>query len=139
MRKTTGQGMTVKVTPEKILICLVICVLLASCAYSLPTIGSPITKEEAIEISKSASAFREACAVAQYYAVGATYINSSQVELLRQSWQRETLEKALEGHGAWSVEWCFSYNARPVDFAVGVIVDAGTGLIAFDAKGVESY
>lgn len=124
---------------EKFAVLLIISVFAVCVAGSLDTLNSPITKEEAIEISKSANAFREACTVAHYYAVGAIYINSSQVELLKQSWQRETLEKVLEGHGAWEIEWCFSYNARPVDFAVGVIFDAGTGLIAFDAKGAESY
>lgn len=130
MRKITGQGITVKISFERMLILLVICVFLATCAYSLPAIGSPITKEEAMEISKSADAFRDACLVGHYYAVDADYADPPLAPQYK---------GVVEGYGAWEIVWAFANDAFPATFVVLVAVDAGFGKIVYDTKGAIGW
>lgn len=128
--------MTVKVTLEKILICLVICVFLASCSYSLPSLGSPVTREEAIEISKNSPLVKWSFENALGPQVEANYYNSSMVEWQKQWINKEIYRRVPEGHGAWAVTWDFGYKERPGGFNVIVVIDAETSVIVHEDFGV---
>ncbi|HEY4675135.1 MAG TPA: hypothetical protein VIH48_03675 [Candidatus Bathyarchaeia archaeon] len=108
---------------------------------------SEITQEEAIEISKNATLVKEAIATAKICGVGADYYNSSMLEKLRE-WHSDELfknvpkdefweEKLPQGHTAWEIEWGFGYLTRFGGYIVIVVVDATTGTIIEESRGIE--
>lgn len=131
--------MAMKITPEKMLVLLVICVFLAACAYSLPSIGSPITRDEAIETSKTSPLVKWSFGNAIGPQVEANYCNSSRVEWQKQWVNKDFYEGIPEGHGAWEIIWWFDYKEKPGGFDVIVVIDAETGVIAHEDFGVVLF
>jgi len=104
---------------------------------SLSTLGDPITKEEAIEISKNSQLVKEGLAAYGYFTFGAAYYNSSWVEQMKKGHAREMYERVPEGHGVWKVHWTFTLSEGLwVGYTVIVVVDAETGTIIHETKGV---
>ena len=121
--------------PEKVIILTVIGVFVLSSVSSLSAFGNPITRQEAIEISKNSDLVKEGLAIAHSFSVDATYYNSSMVEQLKLGHNREIFENVPEGHGAWEVVW--GINRGGGGYLIIVIVDAETGTVIHETKGVE--
>jgi len=121
---------------EKVIILTVIGVFILSSINSLSALGNPVTREEAIEISKKSELVKEGMATHGYFGIGEVgYYNSSWVEQMKKGHARETYEKVPEGHGIWQVIWTFG-NGIMRGYTVIVIVDAETGAIIHETKGV---
>jgi len=104
---------------EKVVILIVIGAFVVSSVNSLSALGGPITREEAIEISKNTAEVKHGLAKVGscetgWFSVKAAYVNSSG-----------------SGHSTWRVEWEFGgYSGATAEFAVLiVVVDAETGAI----------
>lgn len=125
------------VSLEKAMITLVLGVFLATLAISFNALGGSITKEEAIEISKNSALVKEGMATYGYFKFGAGYYNSSWVEQMKKGHAREMYEKVPEGHGIWKVGWMFLVSEDTfIGYTVIVIIDAETGTIIHETKGV---
>jgi hypothetical protein len=124
---------------EKLIILLIIGVFIVTSVNSLNALGNPITKEEAIEISKNSELVKEGIGVALKFTVEANYYNSSMVEQLKIGHSGEMYEKVPEGHSIWEVIWWFTYKEKPGAYDVIVVVDAETGTITYETKGIELY
>lgn len=124
--------------PEKVMILTVIGVLILSSVNSLSRLSNPITREEAIEISKKSELVKEGMATHGYFGIGDIgYYNSSWVEQMKKGHAREIYEKVPDGHGIWKVTWTFTLGeGLMVGYTVIVIVDAETGAIIHETKGV---
>jgi len=125
---------------EKVVILIVIGAFIVTSVNSLNSLnglGSPITSEEAIEISKNSELVKEGVAIAQSFTIGTTYYNSSMVGQLKEGHNGEAYEKIPEGHSVWQVVWWFSYQTKPGGYVVIVIVDAETGILTYETKGIE--
>jgi len=133
---------------EKVIILIVIGALAVTSVYSLSALGNPITKEEAIEISKNSELVKEGLAIARGFSIETNYYNFSKLEQLRK-WHSDEIfkntpkdafweEKVPEGHTAWEVIWWFGGTGAPSEgYAVIVIVDAEIGTIIHEVKGIH--
>lgn len=105
---------------------------------SLNAVGKPVTREEAIEISKNAELVREGMATFDYFGIGEiNFCNSSLVKQLREGHNREIYENVPEGHDVWQVIWVFQASKTiSVGYLIVVTVDAETGTILDERKGI---
>lgn len=120
---------------EKVIILTVIGVFAFSSVNSLSALGNPITREEAIEISKKSELVKEGLAMAYSFSVDATYYNSSMIEQMKLGHNKEVYEKVPEGHGAWEVIWGIRKDVG--GYLIIVIVDAENGMLVHEEKGVR--
>lgn len=122
---------------ERVIILLVVAVFVLTSVYSLNGLHfGPITREEAIEISKNSELIKECFAVRAEGHVGeVNYYNSSMVEQLRK-WHKERHRNVPIGHSIWQVVWSFTYKETIGGHLVIIIVDAEFGTIADEAMGV---
>jgi len=95
--------------------------------------GSPITREEAIEISKNATLVQEGLAIARSTSIEALYLNSTEVEQKKEGSSRILFENVPEGHSVWEIRWWF--GAGLGGYVIGVIVDAEVGAIITEVRG----
>lgn len=122
---------------EKAMILLVVGTFIVTSINSLNALGNPITREEAIEISKNSGLVKEGMATTQRASIDPTYYNSSMVEQLRAGHNRELYERVPVGHSVWNVVWWFSYwIGSSSGYTVIVIVDAETGIMIHETKGI---
>lgn len=122
---------------EKILIFLIIGVFVVTSASSLTGVGARITREEAVEISRNAELVEKGIAASNWSRAGANFFNSSLVEQMKNTVNRdikEIYEKVPEGHGVWRVVWIFPTNKISQHYEVFVIIDAENGAIV-DERG----
>lgn len=127
---------------EAVTIFVIIAIFTVTCVKSLTSLsmlGSPITEEEAIEISKSSEFVKEGMATCGYFSFGAGYYNSSWVEQMKKGHSRGAFEKVPEGHGIWEVHWAFMVEGGYKTDTAIVIVDAEWGIIVYDGKGIELH
>ena len=120
---------------EKIITLLVIGAFIVTSINSLNTLGDPITREEAIEISKNSELVKEGLAISRSFTIETNYRNSSMVEQLK-LWNSELYEKVPEGHSVWKVIWWLTYQYPPGGHNVIVIVDAEMATIIHEKKGI---
>jgi len=114
---------------------LVIGAFTVTAVNSLTAPSNPITKEEAIEISKRAELVRDGMAAYANVRVGeATFYNSSWVERMKTGHNREIYLRVPEGHDVWQVIW--SVHKVVGGYLVIVVVDAETGIIIQETTGV---
>jgi len=121
---------------EKVIILIVISVLVMTSADSLKAYGAPVTREEAIEISKNSRLVKESLSTAWrfYFPPEANYYNSSMVEMLKTTHPWWTSIPIENGHSVWEVVWDIGTGRG--GYVVGVVIDAGTGAIIHEEKGV---
>jgi hypothetical protein len=100
---------------------------------SLSTLGRPISKEEAIEISRQSELVRKGLADTHGFEVEATYYNSSMVEKLKAGHLREIFQKVPEGHSVWNVGW--TAHKTLYSSTIQVVVDAETAAIVDERGG----
>lgn len=133
------------VSVEKLITLLAIAAFIATSANSLSSLGDPITKEEAIEISKNSELVREGMVAYGYFSYGAIFHNSSWVEQTKKRWiemwgevpEVHSLRYLPEGRDIWEVGWTFLISEHIyVGYTVNVFIDAETGAIVYAAKGV---
>jgi len=129
---------------ERIIIALAV-VSFAFTSVSLLSIREvPLTREEAIEISKGSSLVKEGLAIAYSISVEANYYNSQRIEQLRE-WHQEEIfenvpkdefweEKVPKGHSVWEIIWYIGTGIG--GYNIGVIVDAEVGVIITEVKGI---
>lgn len=119
---------------------IVLIILLALAAgYMLPVItlyGPVMSTEEAVEMSKNSELVKEGMQIAKV-TIEVHYFNSSTVETFRNGFNAEDFERVPEGHAAWEIIWWFALKDNPGGYNVIVVVDAETGVIAYDAKGIR--
>jgi len=118
---------------ERILVTLVIVSFVFTSVTILSIEEAPITREEAIEISKGSSRVKEGLAIAFGSGVEATYYNSSMVEQLKLRHNREIYEKVPKGHSIWQITWYIGTGIG--GYTIGVIVDAEIGVIITEIEG----
>lgn len=139
---------------EKSLVSLILGIFIVTSIasiYSLSVVGNPITKEEAIEISKNSELVKEGLAKAYRAGVSeANYHNSSWVEQMKnftvpwadpneewvKRWTKEVREKYAkipEGHSIWEIIW--SIDLERYSYFIIVIVDAEMGIMVHDETG----
>lgn len=141
---------------EKVITLFVIAAFFVTSVNSLSALGDPITKEEAIEISKNSELVKEGFAVAHSCGVEANYYNSSRLEELKNMkftytkkilnettrlWEEVVVEipsswasiPIPEGHSIWQVVW--DVNLGVGGYLVIVIIDAETGSIIHEETG----
>ena len=105
----------------------------------------PLTREEAIEISKGSSLVKEGLAIAHGTPVEAHYYNSQRIEQLRE-WHQEEIfknvpkdefweEKVPKGRSVWEIIWYFSEGVG--GYTIIVIVDAEVGVIITEETGIR--
>jgi hypothetical protein len=122
---------------EKLAIALVLGIFLSASIILLSAMRHPVTGEEAIEISRNSGLVQEGMATYEGSHVGVTHYNSSWVEQMKQGHDREMYEQVPEGHAIWEVTWTFSpKGGLMIGYTVIVVVDAETGAMAFDTKGL---
>lgn len=122
---------------EKAMILLVVGTFIVTSINSLNALGNPITREEAIEISKNSGLVKEGMATTQRASIDPTHYNSSMVEQLKGGHNRELYERVPVGHSIWDVVWWFSYwIGSSSGYNVIVIVDAETGIMIHEKKGI---
>jgi len=123
---------------EKVIIVIMIGALTLTSVYSLDALGNPITREEAIEISKNSELVKEGMATFSFFGVvDVNYRNSSWVEQMKKGHARATYEKVPEGHSIWDVEWTFQISEWGfVGYTVIVIVDVELAKIVYEKRGV---
>jgi|GEM_PF-3349793 len=122
---------------EKAMILLVVAVFIMTSINSLNALGNPITREEAIEITENSGLVKEGLATTQRAAIDPTHYNSSMVEQLRAGHNWELYERVPVGHSVWNVVWWFSYwIGGSSGYTVIVIVDAETGIMIHETKGI---
>jgi len=140
----------VYISADRVIIIVVIGTLIVTSAGLLysPVLSNPVTREEAIEISKNSELVREGLAVARGFTIETHYYNSSGLEQLRE-WHSDEIfknipkdafweEKVPEGHTAWQIVWWFGDTGAPSEgYAVIVIVDADMGMIIHEEKGIH--
>jgi hypothetical protein len=124
-----------KMNPERIIPLLLIGAFIIASISPLSKVGSLVTKEEAIEISKSSGLVKEGLATTRGFAIDTSYFNSSSVEQLKKGRNGELFKNIPVRHSAWQVIWWFSYGIGGHD--VIVILDAETGTLICDARGIE--
>jgi len=122
---------------EKAMILLIVAVFIVTSINSLNALGNPITREEAIEISKNSGLVKEGMATTQMASIDPTHYNSSMVEQLRGGHNWELYERVPVGDSVWKVVWWFSYwIGGSSGYTVIVIVDAETGIMIHETKGI---
>ena len=148
-------GQTMRINLENVIISLIIGFFIVTSINSLNTLYTSITKEEAVRISKNSELVKEGLATDGYIvSIEATFYNSSWVERMKnytipwadpdEEWvkqaskaMREKYENVLEGHSIWQVTWWLRTREAPIEgYTVIVIVDAETGTIIHETKGV---
>lgn len=121
--------------------------MIATSAVSHLALGDPISREEAIKISKDSELVKEGLRFAHAFSIEANYYNSSRLEQLR-IWHSDKMfdnvsrdgfweEMVPRGHTAWEVIWWFSGVEGPSaqGYPVIVIVDAERAWIVYDMLG----
>lgn len=118
---------------ERIIVTLVI-VSFSFTSLSLLSIPEvPLTREEAIEISKGSSLVQEGLAIAYGTSIEALYHNSTEVEQKKEGPSRYLYENVPEGHSVWEIRWYIGTGIG--GYVIGVIVDAEVGVIITEVKG----
>lgn len=102
-------------------ILIVVGIFVPICPNILNAFISPLTKEEAIEISKNTKLFKEGTELSTNFACNVYFHNSTEAE----------------GQDAWEVTWIFWYKEVPGGYDIIVIVDAETGIIIREEKGAR--
>ena len=126
-------GLNLSANLERIAVTLVIVSFVFTSVITLSIEEAPITREEAIEISKGSNRVKEGLAIAFGSGVEATYYNSSMVEQLKLGHNREIYEKVLKGHSIWQITWYIGTGIG--GYTIGVIVDAEVGVIITEIEG----
>jgi len=133
-----------RVNAEKVIATLVVLSFTLTLMSTLIVAGNPLTREEAIEISRNSELVKQSLAIARSFSIETHYYNLSALENLRQ-WHSDPIfqnaskdsfweEKLPDGHTAWEVIWWFNYY-RAGGLSVQVIVDAETGTMIHEAAG----
>lgn len=120
---------------EKEITLSVILALIVTSINSLSTLGNSITKEEAIEVSKKSELVKEGLAIAYSFEVESNYYNSSMVERMKRGHLGEIFRMVPEGHSVWEVIWCVYEGVG--GYVIGVIINAESGVIIHETKGVR--
>lgn len=96
----------------------------------------PLTREEAIEISKGSSLVKEGLAKSRYTTIETHHYNSQRIEELKE-WHSDIFwgQKVPEGRSVWEIIWYFSRGIG--GYNVIVIVDAEIGAILSEEEGIE--
>ena len=122
---------------EKMAIMLAIGSFIVVFAGSLGTFGNALSKEEAIEITKRSNLVKEGIATYGFGSIGEVdYHNASWVEQMKTGHASEMYEKVPQGHGIWKVIWVFTRANVWMGYTVIVIVDAETGTLIHEEKGL---
>lgn len=123
---------------ERIIITLAVVSLALTSVGVLSIREVPLTREEAIEISKGSSLVKEGLAIAYSTSVEAYYYNSQRIEELRKLhpafWEEKVARKLPKGHSVWEIIWWFHKGVG--GYTIGVIVDAEVGAIINELKGI---
>ncbi len=124
---------------ERIIITLAVVSFVFTSVSLLSIREVPLTREEAIEISKGSSLVKEGLAIAYGTPVEAHYYNSQRIEELRELnpdfWEEKVARKLSKGHSIWEIIW---YIHKGIGgYTIGVIVDAEVGAIINELKGVH--
>jgi len=131
-------GLNLDVNIERILVTLVM-VSFVFTSVSLMSIREvPLTREEAVEISRGSSLVKEGLAIAYSTSVEAHYYNSQRIEELRKLhpafWEEKVALKLRKGHSVWEIIWYIYMGIG--GYTIGVIVDAEVGTIINEMKGL---
>lgn len=122
---------------EKIATMLGIGIFIVAFAGSLGTVGNALSKEGAVEITKCSNLVKEGIATYGFGSIGEVdYYNASWVEQMKTGHASEMYEKVPQGHGIWEVIWVFTRANVWMGYTVIVIVDAETGTLIHETKGV---
>lgn len=122
---------------ERVLILLAIGVFVMTSVDSLNGLDEPVTEEEAIRISRNSELVKEGLAAYGNFRVHASFYSSSWVEHMKKGHAGEMYESVPEGHSIWKVVWTFNpQGGLMIGYTVVVIVDAETGTLVHDTKGV---
>jgi hypothetical protein len=133
-----------KVTVEKILILFVIGVFIVTSASVLSEAFVPITREQAIGISRKSELVREGLAIAKSHTIESNYYNSSRLKQLAELhttpifmdvprdsfWER----RIPEGHTAWEIIWLFDEGIG--GHSVIVVIDAERAITVIESMGI---
>lgn len=131
---------------EKIIVSLILGTLIITSItsiYSLSALCNPITKEEAIEISKNSELVKEGLAVAYSISIEANYYNCQRIKQLKEWHQDEIFknvpkdefwEESPEGHTAWEIVWYIHLGVG--GYLIIVIVDAEMGIMIHEELGI---
>lgn len=129
---------TIHVNAEKMTMLLIAVIFIGTSLNLLKVSGGPITREEAITISQETELFKETAKSADSFSALANFYNSSMVDKFREEGPNAFLFQEMPtGHGAWTVDWGFSYNDTPGQDTIVVIIDAETGAITHSERGLE--
>ena len=118
------------------LILLVIGTLIVTSIDSLSAIGDPMTKEEAIEISRNSVNVKEGLAMYYSFGIQANYYNSSWVARMKKGYWSDILAEVPEGHSVLEIVWWFKRRGMLETHPAIVLIDAETGIIVYDKWGV---
>jgi len=120
---------------ERIMVMLVIASFAFTSVSLLIIREVPLTRKEAIEISKGSSRVKKGLAFNS--GVEASYYNSSMVEQLKLGHNREIYEKVPKGHSIWKITWYIGTGIG--GYTIGVIVDAEVGVIITEIEGIVFF
>lgn len=119
---------------EKMIVLFVIGTFTIISISSFNAFGNPLTKEEAVEISKNSGLVKEALATTpKSISIEANFYNSSMVEQLEKGPARDVFERVPDAHSVWEIIWYFSWGVG--GHPVIVIVDAEIGTLIYDLTG----
>ena len=128
-------GLNLDTNLERIMVMLVIASFAFTSVSLLIIREVPLTRKEAIEISKGSSRVKKGLAFNS--GVEASYYNSSMVEQLKLGHNREIYEKVPKGHSIWKITWYIGTGIG--GYTIGVIVDAEVGVIITEIEGIVFF
>ena len=115
---------------ERIMVILVIVSFAFTSINLISAQGGPITREEAIEISRNSQLVQSLLENADRYTLEVSYLNRTQVNKMRENlrWFRECCS---ENRSVWIVSWYIHPIGARSGFAysVGHVIDGETGEI----------
>ncbi len=118
---------------------LIMAAIFVTSVVSLSTPREPITREEAMHISKNSKLVKEGMVTNGYSrVVEVNYSISSMVEQMKKlsAEKGEIYGRVPEGHGIWQVIWRARVRGTLMGYLVIVLIDAETGTLYYETKGV---
>lgn len=129
--------MKVKTVKILLITSILLCVAVATVVVALNLLKNQrkLTREEAIERSKGSSLVQDGLEIAHSYSIEVNYLDLEAIEQRKEGHLHEIFIKVPENHTAWEIIWYISKGVG--GYNIIVIVDADTGAIIHEEKGVE--
>lgn len=120
-----------RVNAEKVIVTVIVLSFVLTSMNVLSAATGPITREEAVEISRNTPVVQQAMSEAvDALIVTADYWSADYINSVRQEGPGDVMEKLPSDHGAWRIGW---NNAAP-GYHILHFIDELTGQILYEMR-----